>query len=581
MPDPNQETPKLYRMIFGEKAQAAAASSGERLKRWAQAFEDWLIERGRLRRKSAVKESCNNWEEFLALIAKPPWEASAEDVEAFADHQRERGLQDSSICSYLSVLSTFYDYCARQGIDAEFREDAWDFNPVRVARRPKSRDYEKLTYLDREGVEAFLGTLRRDPSLYGKRDYAMFLMMLVMGVQLKDVRELRWRDLEIGSQGGRILRKTRAGDRWEPLPPRFWEALSDYLLSSGRMEKMLPDDYVFAPARAALLKEPSGESQDWNAQKPLSAKQVHYLLKKHAGLAGLQTDRINIYTLRYTAALLHLESGATLAEMREFLGLSSLEAAQKYLLELGRHSRQAVGRAEGGLEPGQEPPERGPSRLKPGTQISLRHGLYLRCQPSAEVEAILAENLTGLEDEIQSLGLLSQRLLDLQDQVGESLSPSRFLEITSQTASRLGTLVDAAESLEAARDPADEMVLEFMQRLDELNLERAEEEGLEGPEAVEVKAAEACLPEASQEKPEGLTLRIAEIRLILRRTFHLAAETDDLKELALLADAYGKAAVRLVRLLKIEARKRSSLAAEFDALINQVLDELMEEWNFI
>lgn len=301
-----------------------------------------------------------------------------------------------------------------------------------------------------------------------------------------------------------------------------------------------------------------------------------------AGLAGLQTCQINSRTLRHTAGLLRLESGATLAEMHEFLGLFSLEATQGYLRELGRHNRQPVGRTEGGLEPGQEPPKRGPFKLEPGNKIALRHGLYASSQPSAEVKAILDEHLTGLDEEIQALGFLSQRLLDLQGQVGESLSPSRFLEITSQTASRFGFLVDAVESLEAARakDPAEEKMLEFMEKINEMSLERAEEEGPEGPEAGEVKSAEASLPEVSQEKPESLASRIAEIRFVLRRTFRLAAETVDLKELALLADAYGKAAVRLVRLLKIEARKRSSLAAEFDALLNQALDELMVEWNY-
>jgi len=559
MTDPSQEPLKLYRMIFGEKAEAAAASSGERLRRWAEAFEDWLVERGRLHRKDAVKMSCTIWEKFLSLIAKPPWEASPGDVEAFAGHLRERGLKDNSISSYISILSTFYDYCAAQGIDAEFREAAWDFNPVRIARRPQKRVYEKLTYLDREGVQAFLGALRRDLSLYGKRDYAMFLLMLVMGVQLKEVRELRWRDLEIGHQGRRMLRKIGAGPRWEAIPPQAWEALSDYLTASKRMENMRPDDYVFAPARAALLKEPSGDSQDWNPQKPLSAKQVHYLLKKHAALAGLQTGRINIYSLRYTAALLRLESGATLAEMQEFLGLSSLEAARKYLFELGRRSRQTVGWAEGGLEPGQELPERGPSRLKPGTQIGVRHGLYLRRQPSAEVEAILAENLTGLGDEIEALNFFSQRLIDLQDQVGEALSLSRFLEVSSKTAACLGSLVAAEESLKRGQEGDEDMK----------NLLRMwEEAGITLEE-----------PEQEDQEPEGLTLRIAEIRLVLRRALRLASETQDLKELAILADAYGKAAGRLVRLLRIGSKKRSSQGDEIHAAIHQALAEIMEEWH--
>ena len=86
--------------------------------------------------------------EFLALIGKPPQEATKEDLKAFLQVLRARGMKRLSIEGAFCGLSSFYDYLISEGLT--------ESNPVPAFRKR----YVAAQYKNDE-CETQKGNLRR------------------------------------------------------------------------------------------------------------------------------------------------------------------------------------------------------------------------------------------------------------------------------------------------------------------------------------------------------------------------------------------------------------------------------------
>jgi integrase len=62
---------------------------------------------------------------------------------------------------------------------------------------------EKAETLSKEAEEALLEVIRNDPSVIGKRDLALFSLLLRTGCRAKEARNLQWGQVEV--EGGRVL----------------------------------------------------------------------------------------------------------------------------------------------------------------------------------------------------------------------------------------------------------------------------------------------------------------------------------------------------------------------------------------
>ncbi|HLE14116.1 MAG TPA: site-specific integrase, partial [Anaerolineales bacterium] len=137
MSDEKQKSYELIELL--ERAEFEdEAIRGARMRRWAEAFEAWLEERRSRFSRNVGEDSFTAWREFLAYLRKPPWEARAEDVEAYVATLQERGASTGTIQKRLTGLAKFYAYCQKEGIDPECGEG---FNPAAKARRPSIQRY--------------------------------------------------------------------------------------------------------------------------------------------------------------------------------------------------------------------------------------------------------------------------------------------------------------------------------------------------------------------------------------------------------------------------------------------------------
>ena len=402
-------------------------------------------------------DSCRAWKEFLALSGKSPWEATVADVEAYVEALQKRKLRPATVKVRLAGLTKFYEYCQAQQIDGECEAG---FNPVRGARRPKVKDYEKANYLSRKEEAALLETIRQDPSPMGKRDYALILMLITTGWKSGQVRNLQWTNLEewkdlrgeegIGDKGGASLRLGTG---------EVWEAVREYLEATGRWEGIGAEEYVFAPSRTPLVREAGEGAEDWDGSRPLSGDELHYLVKLHAGRAGLKAEKITCHTLRHTAVMRQVEAGADAPAVGTMLGMKwagNVKVYTRRLKEKPKGRLRARKRVDSEIWPGLPPllmgeaarptlppgsgqvRSRGPFRAWRRNHLGLKHGFYARYLPEFEWLAELGFKPKGLDGSVVRWRVVMQRAAILGNDVTTLKEGLRVLKVLGMASVRLG-----------------------------------------------------------------------------------------------------------------------------------------------
>jgi len=463
--DEERRSLELARLLYGGEAGRGEAM-GERMRRWGEAFEAWLEERKTRFSPKVGKEAHHAWKDFLGYTRKPPWEVRVEDIEAYIQALKKRGLSTGTIHKRLTGLAKFYKHCQEQGIDAEC---GGEFNPVAGASRPRLTPYEKANFLSEEEEAALLEAIRRDPSPTGKRDYALFLTLLTTGLRAGEVRKLRWGALEV--EEGRARIRLERGGRVEIAAVReeAWEAIQVYLEASGRLAEIKPEDYVFAPGKEPLVREAGGRAEDWEGKRPLSADEVHYLLKLYAGWAGLKAKEITCHTLRHTAAMRQAERGKALEATQAFLGRKSAGKTKEYLERLAEKPKGQLRKRKKSLWKKGQIPARGPDRAQPRNHRALKHGLSARYLPELEWLEEKGIRLEGLDREILRQKVVMRRVLMVWSETMSVEEKIRLLKVMGIASLRLRRRMVARWKLREAAKRAewDEALYQAIQELGE------------------------------------------------------------------------------------------------------------------
>ena len=161
-----------------------------------------------------------------------------------------------------------------------------------------------------------------------------------------------------------------------------------------------------------------------------------------------------------------------------------------------------------------------PSQRKPGCKITgkgLTHGFYAEKLPDEEVQAILAEGVVGLDDEIISLCSLSRALLERRNDEGSRASEAAELNAAyTQAADRQRGMIKAAGLLEQPNEDKAwaEAVLTM---LDNAAVDLGEE-----PFSEEVRQEALGSDPEMEAGSRRLTEETASTRGVLRRVFSQA-----------------------------------------------------------
>jgi site-specific recombinase XerD len=549
--------------LFGEKASLALEGASPRLMRWSQAFDDWLSQRLRENHPVTYRQSIKIWKRFLTRLSKSPWEINQSDLNGYVAWLQAQGYAPASITYELSTLSTFYQWCSQRRIDPASGEG---FNPVKGVARPSVARCRNAKVLSRQQACALLAVLKMDQAIITKRDYAFFLARLRLGVPLKKLQCLQWGQIETDEAGAWV---TWEGDvKRTLLPEDVHQAIMHYLEAAGRLSDMRSQAYIFAPLADPLKQEATGKAEEWNKRRYLGTAQIRATLKEYGLLVGIPDEVLTLPALRHTAAMLRREAGDSEEAMQAFLDHSRLEYTREYL-----HVLPAPATPQPPLRDLQSDPpplpDRRPTIYQPGD--GLIHGLYARSQPPEEIAAILAEDIQGLEEEIKALRTLNRALLEMQSRAETKLGLALATNVYTLSAVRLANMIAVQGEFEKRRTQQS-WGEAFLARLATSAEERGEIFDLE-----QVRK-DALGDDGLQTGSRKLREEIASTRLMLRRTFLIAMESDQLSERSRLTEIYGSACNRLVKLLKGEVGDQTALENYILEEVDLVRAELIEEW---
>lgn len=573
--DHEPHLPLLLELIFGPAAPASLQLASPRLLRWCRAFQAWLDRRSQTRRSYRV--SLRPWEYLLKLHPKPPWELTPADIDLYLAWLKERGLAPGTLSNHISVLNSFFQCCSIHPFDPLWEKS---FNPLLNVKRPLVKHYTKTELLSPSQAQAFLSLLQQDGSLLGQRDYAFFLARLRLGVPTGFIQHLQWGQIQ--HRAGAVWVDWGVGRAATCLPSEVWQAILRYLQASGRLTGSPPgglpaEAYIFAPLRDALRREASGLAEEWDERRCLTRETLLPFLKTYGQLAGIAEGSLTLAVLRNTAVAQGLPACAGPAEVTAFLGSphritvrNYSRAIQKTVAESSPQAPapQALAPQAPALQALAPLPERKPHRFEPGH--GMTHGYSAASQPSAQVAAVIAENLHGLGAEIDGLILLMDQLMRLQARTLDDAPAALLIQAYFDASSRLKKLIEADETFQRP-DEGDNRVIEIIRIWCE-NQNRPMPEDIYAFCGIDLSANFAGTPDGRL-----MAQVIASDRLLLRRLKDMALDAQQPQRLAYLVDLYGRGCLKLSLLLKSAVVQPGLLAEAWEEALHQAILEWHEQ----
>lgn len=235
--------------------------------------------------------------QYVLWLNVPLEKASAENIDAYIDHLHRKRMHAASINLYLVIIRVFYDYL-------QYDENINLTNPVR--RNLRLRVPKPLPKSLRQSeVAQLIGAIE------GKRDMAMFKLMLRCGLRVEEAAKLTVGAVDL--KGRKIMvRQGKGGkDRVVYISDDAYEALSVYLKSRShyRVKK------VFLVERGKYK------------GKPISVRGIQKRMEYYAQKTGI---KVSCHRLRHTMATQLLNAEAEIETIQDLLGHNWITTTQKY-----------------------------------------------------------------------------------------------------------------------------------------------------------------------------------------------------------------------------------------------------------
>ena len=592
-----QKIPLLIQYLFGKQADKAWRSASPRLRLWARAFDDWLASR------RTTKDTCYQsqlaWKRLLEERGKLPWELQPADIRQHLAWMEAQCYAPRTMANSVGFFSRFYEWCEAHQVDPERPPG---FNPTLGVPRPRYRrhifaDGKSVLLWTREEVRRLLSLVSADDSPLGCRDYALFLARLWLGAPPVRFQKLVWGQIE--HSDGKAWVRWRPDAQPCPLPDQVWQAILRWLEISGRLDGMQPESYLFVPLNRPNGPQVGKKKEDWKEGRCLATRMLVHSLKVYGRAAGISEEKLTAISLWRTAIRLWLdregEDGDHAWRERFKAFLDSWETGKMSWMSLRNLLRTGDGGAQppagdgepsaASLAPVEGQPEdlpelkgRLPHRWSRTYQLwgNLKYGLHARNTPE-EVQAILAEDVHGLDDELAGLGELKNRLLELQAEPSNRPYLARILDLVTQVTHRALEMgkTKAILGQDGQMDALDEQILAVVRSVnEERRRELDEADGTEGGAAEMLEGEQGA---ALLGHPE-IAVQIASVRFALRRSFYLAMTGTDTDEVLRMITVYHKSCYPLMHMLKDQAASQSSVTEKWRLAVDQAITEFTEEF---
>ena len=238
--------------------------------------------------------------QFMKQCSKEWREVKMQDMDAFIDAQRQRGLKPATIKRRAAALKTFFDFLAEDSDDL-----GW-LNPVRMKRHAGKQPKQLPRDLNDSAVEALWAVIDHP------RDRAWFALMLRAGMRVGEVVSLKQADIlsPASNQQAARLRVCGKGckERIVLLTADAYAVLQYWLT----VRPSRAHSYVFVNERDG---------------GPLSVSGIQYCLAQYVQIAGVDCHP---HQLRHTYARQLTEAGMPITSLSQLMGHSQVTTTQIY-----------------------------------------------------------------------------------------------------------------------------------------------------------------------------------------------------------------------------------------------------------
>jgi integrase len=548
--------PSLYDYYFPNAPAAAASIASPRFKKWNRAFATWFAEKQAHQSSSTLRQATLAFKRLAHFSSKLPWQLTQQDVIDFRSWMEAEGVSAICIRYTLGVLSAFFRWCAAHRVDPACPPG---FDPTLAARPVSFRPFDGAALWDDAELAALRQILDKTSTPIGLRDRALFILRLNTGVPFKRLLELSWGQLRQQDDSAWVTWRS-AGPEFQ-LPAEAWQAICAYLRGSGRWAGMQAAKFIFVPLVAPGREVTGSHAADWLELRSLSLKASQTGLKLYGAAAGIPAHKLILSSLRDSVIRRKLEQGASLTAMQLFVDAKKINRYFRYRLDCLRNLPLPPCASPSALSSQAQPPDRAGKFLK-GDE-TLTHGYYSRKRDVHAVQEIIAENISGIDQEIACLRQLMRGVLE-KDQPHAAM-----LEVYARASRRLAEIL----SLKLSAQP-DESETRALEKLDQM-LHAA---SLLGSDLSRQQVLEDAARFANPGN-QKLLEEIATLRLLLRNVYQWSQGELDGREYFRLVDLYSVACVRLARLLKMETSPgKSHLALYLENIIDRAIYELGKEF---
>ena len=222
-------------------------------------------------------------------------EIAKDDLEAFIEHEQDRGLMISTVRTRLHCVNAFLGYLIEAGV---IRGDV-------LARRIRLRKPETLPRaIDPEDVKALLSVINNP------RDWAMVMVLLRTGMRIGELLSTRMQDLHL---------KDRRVDIYEGEKNRIGRVV---YLSEDAM-KALKAWIKVKDSHKIFLFYATGKNT-------MSYTSAYLMFKDYLTKAGLAHKGYCLHALRHTFASELLNAGMRLECLQPLMGHTSVDVTRRY-----------------------------------------------------------------------------------------------------------------------------------------------------------------------------------------------------------------------------------------------------------
>lgn len=250
--------------------------------------------------------SLKQW--FIYLRQNQIVQPTAETVRQYRDYLQENGKKPTTVKNYIIAVKRFFSWIEEAGLYPN------------VAKHIKSGHISKnfkKDYLTGSQARQILNGIDRS-TVKGKRDYAMLVTMLTMGLRTIEVTRANIEDIRTKGNTTVLYVQGKGHDEKDDLirmPQHVESAIRDYL----------------SVRKANDLSEPLFTStSNHNVDGRMTTRSIRRIVKTAFISAGYDSPRLTAHSTRHTAATLSLLNGASLQQTQELLRHRNIGTTEIY-----------------------------------------------------------------------------------------------------------------------------------------------------------------------------------------------------------------------------------------------------------